>query len=191
MCPLHVLLIMLFINIILNFSFLGILNFSAQRFDPMQLNPDLKVKKVSTPISEKELAKALCDSHMERYGSLPNKNKLAVAWAHVGLENGRGKKVWNNNLGNQGPFTMQQKYYHHLKRGWPYRSFNDFNESASSYWRIIEKCSMAGSAFSMGNPDAASQSLKRCNYYSSSAEDYTRSLTSLYYEAVSKKLSCD
>jgi hypothetical protein len=116
-----------------------------------------------------------------------------MSWAQISLENSRGKKVWNNNLGNQGPFKMNQEYYHHLRRGWPYRSFRTLEESGSSYWKIISKCSRALNAFDSGQPELAAIGLKNCNYYDTNAASYTSLLKSLYYEGKYKilpKVSC-
>lgn len=152
------------------------------RFDPMNLDPDFKVRKIATPISSENLLQVLCESHKALHGTIPGDNRLALSWAQVALENNRGKKVWNNNLGNQGPFRMDQEYYHHLKRGWPYRSFRSVHESGVSYWLLLKKCSAALRAFDDGDPSRAAQSLKNCNYFSSNAEQYAVSLRSLYYE---------
>lgn len=165
----------------------------TQKFDPYNLDPNYKVKKVATPISQEDIAKTLCDSHVAEFGKTPSANRLALSWAQVALENNRGKKVWNNNLGNQGPFKMDQEYYHHLKRGWPYRSFKNFHESGVEYWKILKKCSMALHAFDAGDASLASISLKKCNYYSSSEQQYSLTLSSLYYEAKARllpKISC-
>lgn len=172
-------------------------NFSVaatdDRFDPYNLDPNYKVDKISTPITQEEIMKILCDSHLLEYKKSPNDNRISMSWAQISLENSRGKKVWNNNLGNQGPFKTNQEYYHHLKRGWPYRSFRTLEESGSSYWSIIKKCSSALAAFDAGYPELAAISLKNCNYYDANVENYTSLLKSLYYEGKYKilpKVNC-
>lgn len=152
-------------------------------FDPYNLYDSFRVEKIATPLGQVQLAEVLCRSHEIEYGRRPSDNKLALSWAQVALENNRGKKVWNNNLGNQGPFRMDQEYYHHLRKGWPYRSFRSYNESGRSYWRVIEKCSQAWRFFEAGDPKAAAFSLHRCNYFAKNPEKYATVLSSLYYEA--------
>ena len=156
------------------------------KFDPYNLNAAYKVKKIATPIEQDELIDVLCSSHVVEFGKAPQANRLALSWAQVALENNRGKKVWNNNLGNQGPFRMDQEYYYHLRGGWPYRSFKSHEESGTAYWRLIKKCSMALKAFDVGDPETAAKSLKKCNYYSTDQEQYSRVLKSLYYEVKAK-----
>jgi len=156
---------------------------TLKKFDPYNLNPAYKVKKVATPTSQEDIAEVLCNSHISVFGVPPTNNRLAISWAQVALENNRGKKVWNNNLGNQGPFRMDQEYYHHLRRGWPYRSFNTLHESGIAYWKILKKCSMALHAFDAGDSFNAALILKKCNYYSSNEKQYSLILNSLYYEA--------
>jgi hypothetical protein len=157
-----------------------------QKFDPYNMDPAYRVPKVSTPVDQKQIAHILCRTHVSEFGRTPKASSLALSWAQVALENNRGKKVWNNNLGNQGPFRMDQEYYHHLRGGWPYRSFRTVDQSGESYWRIIKRCTMALHAFDFGDPRAAAAALKRCNYYTSDEEGYARVLTSLYHEARSR-----
>jgi hypothetical protein len=177
-----------FINFL--FGILPTANHSV--FDPMNLDQNYRVAKISTPATEEKISQVLCDSYVIVHGNSPKDSTLSLAWAHVSLENARGKKIWNNNLGNQGPFSMKQTYYYHLKKGWPYRSFSDLESSSIAYWGVINKCPMAMQAFKYGDAARAASELKKCNYYSSSVEAYTKSLVSLYYESskITKKTSC-
>jgi hypothetical protein len=68
----------------------------TKKFDPYNMDPSYRVPKISTPLSEKEIAESLCVSHIEIHGAPPSKNRLALSWAQISLENARGKKVWNN-----------------------------------------------------------------------------------------------
>ena len=172
---------------------LGVFTSDANKFDPQNLDPIFKEKKMLTPLSQEEIAIVLCKTHIDLYGAPPSKNKLALSWAQIALENSRGKRIWNNNLGNQGPFRMNQRYYHHKFNGWPYRSFGSVDESAKSYWKIIKKCKMADITFDRGDPVQSARSLKGCNYYSSDLKEYSKVLSSLYYEAQKKiipKINC-
>ena len=162
--------------------------FIEKKFDPYNLDPRYKVQKISTPLDQKQIAEVLCESHTQEFGRPPSRNRLALSWAQVALENNRGKKVWNNNLGNQGPFRMDQEYYHHLRRGWPYRSFRTAADGGRAYWQVIRKCSVALQYFDVGDPATAASALKSCNYYSSSTDNYSRVMSSLYYEAMTRVL---
>ena len=188
----------LFIHMTFNMSLLNepseVFSFLQKKFDPMNLSPDYRVKKTSTPIHQTEIVDVLCKSHISEYGKAPSNNRLALSWAQIALENNRGKKIWNNNIGNQGPFRMDQEYYHHLRKGWPYRSFSNLEDSGRSYWRVISKCSSALRAFDDGDPARAAISLKNCNYFGTDVSGYTRTLNSLYYEAKSRvipKVGCN
>ena len=166
---------------------------TTRKFDPKNMDPTYLVAKKKTPLTEQQVADTLCESYLELHGKFPSKNRLAIGWAQIALENSRGKKIWNNNIGNQGPFRMDQEYYHHLRKGWPYRSFKTPKQSGISYWNIISKCSMASQAFDAGNPVVATAYLKKCNYFSSDLNQYTQNLVSLYYEAQQKiipKVNC-
>lgn len=152
-----------------------------------KLNPSLLQEKTKTIISEEKLLEVLS----EGYGSTFQKNidnkKLASAWAHIALENSRGKEVWNFNLGNLGPLNEKQKYYNHKGRGgWPYRAFDSFEESAKAYWETIGKCQLAIQNFGYGNPEEIARGLKSCNYYQSPVEEYKKILSILYSEAYFK-----
>lgn len=176
-------------KIIIHIVLLQNFNF-VKKFDPLNLDPAYKVSKIKTPLSHENLMDALCSSHKIKYGKKPNANRLSLSWSQIALENDRGRKIWNNNLGNQGPFRMDQEYYHHLKKGWPYRSFKNPIESGISYWDILEKCSMGLRSFDDGDPLMAAKSLKNCNYYDTDVESYTIVLRSLYYE-IRNKSKCE
>ena len=149
-------------------------------FDPFQLDTRFLVSKTQTPIENIKIAEILCETHKDVYGSYPSDNRLSLSWAQIALENNHGKKVWNYNLGNQGPFRIDQEYYYHKQKGWPYRSFKSFQESGRSYWQILNKCKSALRAFDDGDPKKAAISLKNCNYYGANVEEYTKILNSLY-----------
>lgn len=181
--------------VVVNFVFLSeLFGNSKIEFNPYDLDPNFKVTKVHTPVDHIKIFEVLCKSHKKINNKKPNDNRLSMAWAQISLENGRGKKIWNNNLGNQGPHHVKQKYYLHLRNGWPYRSFDDLDESGISYWRIINRCSSALQAFDAGDVNTAALYLKKCNYYGSDAESYTKTLKNLYYEARYKilpEVSCE
>lgn len=141
-------------------------------------------RKVSTPISQEQLVHVLEASHVRVFGFAPKLTKLTMGWAQVSLENGRGKYVYNNNIGNIGPLKKgNEDFYNHLgHRGYPYRSFKTMADGADAYWHTIKKCRAAVAAFDAGDPWQAAKSLKSCNYYMAPLEDYNKNLSSLYHE---------
>ena len=141
-------------------------------------------KKQLTPLTETQLLRALSDAHVEVFGTEPKKNRLAMAWAQVGLESGRGKYIWNYNLGNVGPFMGTHDYYFHSP-GVKYRSFDGFLEGGIAYWKVIKKCSAALPQFDDGQPVAATEALKRCNYFEADLDMYIGIMSSLFHRAVS------
>ena len=140
-----------------------------------------------TQISEKDLAKVLNESYYNVHRKLPDENTLASAWAHVALENNRGKRVWNYNLGNIGnsPHSRPAPVYDHFGKT-KYRSYTTFVSAGEAYWRVISKCKQAVVNFRLGYPKAAAISLKRCNYYRANEEQYSTALSSLYAEGLRK-----
>jgi hypothetical protein len=145
-------------------------------------------RKVATPLSQEQLVIVLEASHVRVFGTVPKPTKLAMGWAQVSLENGRGKYIYNNNIGNIGPSKKsQQDFYHHLgHRGYPYRSFKTIEEGADAYWRTIKKCRVAVRAFDVGDPWQSAKALKSCNYYMAPLESYNKNLSSLYHEGHGK-----
>ena len=140
-------------------------------------------RKQATPISAETLVEVLRDSHVAEYGKAPPRNRLAMAWAQVALENGRGAAVWNFNLGNVGPsrYTNVPWYFH--SPGARYRAFDDLQESGRAYWRVVHRCSSALRAFDDGAPQVAAGALKRCGYYGAALAPYVVGLRSLFNQA--------
>jgi hypothetical protein len=130
------------------------------------------------------LVDALRDSHVAEYGTLPPRNRLAMAWAQVALENGHGTAVWNFNLGNVGPsrYTDNPWYFH--VPGARYRAFDNFNDSGRAYWRVVHRCSSALRAFDDGAPKVAAEALRRCGYYGAPLVPYVAGLNSLFNQAL-------
>lgn len=140
-----------------------------------------KEKRKLTPIDKDELWKILVESHYNHKREKPKPALVVGAWAHIMLENSHGRRVWNNNVGNVGnlPSRPVSKYYSHFGKA-KYRSFENIVAGAEAYWAILYRCPAAVKHFESGMPEAASLSLKRCNYYSSDQENYSRVLTTLY-----------
>ncbi len=152
--------------------------------DPKECDSMLKVKKVNTPIGQVELLDVLRESHVRVIGVEPNEKRVTMAWAQVAFENGRGKKVFNHNLGNIGTSTPPKNSYY-VVSGYQFKDFSDFQEGADAYWRTMKRmCKGALPAFDAGDPTSASIALRRCGYYRADVGHYTKNLTSLYYQGI-------
>jgi hypothetical protein len=141
----------------------------------------LRRPKILTPLSEKELMSVLKISHAKYFEFEPSKARLAVAWAQVALECGRGAKTYNHNIGNIGA-TKNQTYY--IVSTHNYRHFLTFEEGANAYWKTLSKCSSALQAFDAGDPISAAAALKRCRYYDADENHYSKSMLNLFYRAL-------
>lgn len=141
----------------------------------------LKKKMRLTPMTTEDLWSVLTEAHYNIKNDRPSERLLTGAWAHIMLENDHGKKIWNNNLGNIGNFPTDPpaEYYSHFGKA-KYRSFNSIVEGAEAYWNMLYRCPMAVKYFKAGLAEAASLSLKRCNYYRSDNEAYSQVLKTLY-----------
>lgn len=140
----------------------------------------LEQKRRLTPVTEEDIFEELKKAYVILYNKEPHENLLVGAWAHVALENGKGKKIWNNNFGNIGPLPGEDvQFYDHFRKT-KYRSFNDPTSGAMAYWKFLESCPMALKNFRYNDPRGASISLKRCNYYRADQTHYSKLLTSLY-----------
>jgi hypothetical protein len=147
----------------------------------------LRVKKILTEISETDLKELLAKTHLEVFNKPASDKRIHMAWAQIAFENGRGKKVYNYNLGNIGghPTTPVLPYYR--VAGSRFRSFESFEEGAKFYWQHLkERCSGALPYFDLGDPYTASIALGKCGYYRSDVEHYLKNLSSLYFESYKK-----
>lgn len=148
----------------------------------------LRVRKVQTPISQEELHVVLREAHVNVLGHEPNDNRVAMAWAQVAFENGRGKKVFNHNLGNTGAHPTAPKNAFYKVSGSRFRAHPNFQEGAEHYWEtILKMCSGVLPAFDAGDPITASIILRRCGYYRAPVEHYSVSLSSLFFEQQLKR----
>lgn len=141
----------------------------------------LEQKRKLTPLSEEEIFTELEKAYVLLYEKNPHENLLVGAWAHVALENGKGRKIWNYNFGNIGPLPNEKdvKFYNHFGKT-KYRSFDDPTSGAIAYWKFLESCPLALKNFRYNDPRGAAISLKRCNYYRADQTHYSKLLTSLY-----------
>lgn len=147
----------------------------------------LKVSKVRTEISENELKLILKESHADIFGFHPSQARLHMAWAQIAFENGRGKKVFNHNLGNIGGHPIKPIKHYYVISGHRFRSFENFNDGAKSYWKHLKnRCSAALNSFDSGDPHMVSHHLQRCGYYRANINHYSQNLASLYFESIKK-----
>jgi len=145
-----------------------------------------KQPKIITPLTEVELMNVINDSHEEVFGFKPSDERLSMAWAMVALENGKGKHMWNHNVGNIGPGRNHDYYVHSSKT--TYRSFHNFLDGGIAYWNTINRCSAVLKYFDVGASKEVALQLKRCNYFGADVEIYIKGISSLYWEASGKIL---
>lgn len=141
---------------------------------------------VQTPLTEVELMATLKDAHVEVFGVQASPKRLSMAWAQVAFENGRGKYVYNRNIGNTVTTLPEHNYY--CVKGQCYRSFASFMESGKLYWATIKHCVAALAAFDTAQSYVAAQKLKDCHYYDGDVKQYASSMSSLYDEAMKRVL---
>lgn len=141
---------------------------------------------VQTPLTEVELMATLKDAHVEVFGAQAPAKRLAMAWSQVAFENGRGKYVYNRNIGNTVTTLPEHNFY--CVKGQCYRSFVSFIESAKLYWATVRHCVAALAAFDNAQSYVAAQKLKDCRYYDGDVKQYAGSMSSLYDEAVKRVL---
>lgn len=143
----------------------------------------LEVKKYPTPISEENLKEVLYQSHIDVFHITPSDNTVNMAWAQIAFENGKGKLVYNYNLGNIGTFPKARHPYYRVA-GNKFKSFSSFREGAANYWKVIKnRCRSSLPHFNWGDPYNSSLFLKKCSYYKLDLESYYSSMKLLFNEA--------
>lgn len=141
------------------------------------LSSSLHHEKQSTPIGDQELMQVLQEAHVQVFGRRASRARLAMAWGQIALENGRGKAVFNHNLGNIGPFRGRPYYKLGPSR---FRSFGGFPEAARVYWELLrDRCSAAMHSFDAMDAEYTARMLRRCGYHGADVEAYARGLNSL------------
>lgn len=143
------------------------------------LPPPLLQEKVQTPIGEADLVVVLRETHVEVFGKLPSRGRLAVAWGQVALENGHGTAVFNHNFGNVGAYRGYPYYKH---GGSQFRSYPTFEDGARVYWELLrDRCSRALASFDQMDGTLTATLLRRCGYHRTDVERYARILRSLLW----------
>ena len=173
------------IKFLYSFAVSGILTLASAN------SSNIKHDRISTPVDKADLVKILNESYLNINRDIPHENVVAGAWAQISLENAKGKKVWNHNLGNIGyfPDKFDGPYYSHFGKS-TFKSFPNFIKGAEAYWLFLQdRCPITIKNFRLRDPRAAASSLKRCNYYRSDEELYSRNLAALYEEGLRRAKS--
>lgn len=143
------------------------------------------VAAVRTPIGEKSVLDVLDRAHVEVARSRAPRARLLMVWSLVALENGRGKKVFGNNLGNLGDATRTKPRFK-LRDGGYYQAFPTPAAGAARLWTVLRRCKAAMAAFDAGDGGQAGLALRRCGYHRTDPGLYGASLRSLYREATTR-----
>jgi hypothetical protein len=161
------------------------------------------VPRENTPLTEIEVALALREGHRQMFGSEPNDFRWGVAWAHIALENGRGKETYNNNFGNLGATdAFEGQYYIRFLRErvqrnpdvWKYlrikfRSYPTPEEGARAYWKVLQDhYGPALVHMDAGQALEAAKKLNAAGYATALLEPYATGVASLYNEFSSRVL---
>ena len=144
---------------------------------PVGVELPIRCDKIQTPVTEYELENILYEAHVDVFGKIPSKNRLAMGWAQIALENGGGSKTYNFNLGNIGA-NDRDSYYN--VSGYHYRNYGNFMQSARTYWHIIARCKSAVMYFDAGYSHEAAKALHRCGYFRADVIEYAKVLNSLF-----------
>lgn len=145
---------------------------------------NLEMKKNQTSIEVYALKKVLQESHIEVFGNKANLNKINMAWAQIALENGKGKFVYNYNLGNIGAHAIKNTRPFYRVADSKFRSFLSFKEGAKNYWTYLKnKCPGSLNYFNTGDVKSVVTILKKCNYYESDVDLYYLNMNSLFKES--------
>jgi len=148
----------------------------------MHVVPSYQQSKISTKLSPIQVAETLKETHYLVFKKYPSSTRLAMAWAQIALENGRGDNIYNHNLGNIG---SGQKQLHYKVARSRFRSFYSSQEGGVAYWNLLkERCPIALLSFNWGDINSTSEYLRRCGYYRAEIKHYQNGMRSLYYVAL-------
>ncbi|WP_437310024.1 peptidoglycan-binding domain-containing protein [Sorangium sp. So ce388] len=152
-----------------------------------------RVPKTQTPLSPVGLMNILAWGHEAFFGEQPTKARLAVAWAHVAGENGRGVEVYNNNFGNITGFRWSGSVYvitvperDPETNTWApkemlFRSHGAPQAGSADYWSVMEKSyGDALPLFDAGKPYDAAMKLGELAWFTEHADQYAKRMTLLY-----------
>lgn len=170
-------------------------------------NDPLFVKAIDTPLSEKQLAWHLNQAWNKVFNEFCTTKQLAILWAHVSLEVGRGKYIKNNNFGNI-KRLKNQKYTSYRcneillvdgkrKAVWfePYHpqtlfaAWDDATSGAAHYIEFLTRPRYAKALAALKAEDIKNYviELKVAGYFTADLGFYSKVLMKLYNEFLSKK----
>jgi len=142
-----------------------------------------RVDMVHTPLSPVKLAETLKEGHYQKFGTYPNNKRLAVGWAQVALENGKGYYTYNYNFGK----IKSGKTRPHYVQKHRFRAHRNAIEGAADYWNIVDRiCKRSLTAFNIGAPERAAHILYGCGYYGANKTKYGQEMRKLYSTALRK-----
>ena len=108
-------------------------------FGPVEeCSANFEIKKHQTPIQEEKLKEVLKETYLEVFDKPASKNTVNMAWSQIALENGKGKLVYNYNLGNIGAHVNHATRAYYKVASSRFRSFLSFHEGARNYWKVIK-----------------------------------------------------
>jgi hypothetical protein len=160
-----------------------------------------RVKRIRTNVSELDMANAIKQAWVDLFGKEPFKEQVAMLMAQNSLETGNRKSMWNYNVGNiTTGGNSKYNFFDDLttdeqikpgkweKRNLKYRSYDSLKEGVKDYIRLISGGRYAKAWQSVVNPDpvAFSKALKQSGYYTANEAPYTKGLTALFKQYVSK-----
>lgn len=167
----------------------------------------LFVEAQDTPLSEKELAWHLNQAWKKVFNDFCTVKQLAILWAHVSLEVGRGKYIKNNNFGNIKKIK-NQKYTSYRcnevllingkrKAVWfePYHpqtlfaAWDDATSGAAHYINFLTRPRYAKALEALKAEDVSTYviELKNGGYFTADLGFYSKVLIKLYNEFLLKK----
>ena len=142
-----------------------------------------RIDRVKTPLTPMELLVALNEGHYQKFGKYPSDKRLAVGWAQVALENGRGKYTYNYNFGK----IKASKHRIHYVQKHRFRAHATAIEGTEDYWNVVNKmCKRSLRAFDAGAPETAANMLSSCGYFGADKKRYGRAMRKLYRRAIRK-----
>lgn len=167
----------------------------------------LFVKAARTPVSIRDVHKALHEAWPIAVGGDPNENAIRVLLAQSEIETGAWRACWNWNLGNVKRVRGHQ--WTMLGGTWeilngkkvvfdpphPQTHFCAFStiEEGAKWWlkKMQSRFSKSWPAALSGDPSAFSKALKAQHYYTASEADYTRMMVAAFNAIPGKLLDVD
>lgn len=132
-----------------------------------------------TPLTDAQVTAALVAGHRDVFGEPPSAARLLVARAQVGLEVGRGRLTYCNNLGNIGAHRRER--HCRTKGGFRVRAYASPRASARAYWRL-RAVRRALPWFDRGDCRGAALALGRARYYTAAPEVYAARMCGVWRE---------